>query len=85
LHDGCLASCRDSTAAGFKGRPQQQPTRQWRKGLRWPVVHYDTSKVKLAKITKQAEVQLVKYLSCWWEFDISASIKLEDSNISCHK
>lgn len=47
--------------------------------------HYDTRKVKLAKITKQAEVRLVKYLSCWWEFDISASIKLGDSNISCHK
>ncbi len=46
------ASCRDGTAAGHNSSQ--------RKGLHWPVVHYDTSKVKVAKIPRQAGVQLVK-------------------------
>ncbi len=50
---------------------------------RTALLHYDTSKVKVATITRQAGGQLVKWLSGWWEFDIS--VKLADSNISCHK
>jgi len=55
------------------GRPQQQTA----------LVHYDASKVRVATITRQAGGQLVKKLSGWREFDIS--VKLEDSNIFCHK